>query len=438
MNVDLLLTNALIVTVDANNTILKNASIAISQNTITDIIQQPYPEGISAKKVIDCTGKLLMPGLINAHTHASMTMFRGLADDLPLKEWLHEHIFPAEARWLSAQSVRIGAQIAIHEMLLSGTTTFVDMYYFEQEVAQVAKQAGIRCLLSEGLLQFPVPNNPTPEDSLRYTEQLIHTWQNDEHVRIAVGPHAIYTNTAETLKQARALAAKYDVPINIHLSETVGEYDECLETTGFTPLQRLFELGVLDGRTIANHCVYLSQSDIMLAARCKIGVVNNPQCNMKLVSGVAPIPQLQEKGVTVALGTDGVVSNNSLDMFAEMKAAALIHKINHNDPALLSAQSVLRMATIEGAKAIGRESEIGSLEKGKRADLLIVNLQSAHLQPIYSIESQIVYAMKGSDVESVLVNGAFVVENRRLLNLSLEQALAEMQVLSDSILQSKR
>lgn len=434
--IDLLLTNATIVCVDAENRIIERGSIAISGNNIADILSEPFPQHITAKRTIDCTGRLLMPGLINAHTHASMTMFRGLADDLPLKEWLHEHIFPAEARWLSAETVRIGAQIAVQEMLLSGTTAFADMYYFEQEVAQVAHKAGMRCLLSEGLLQFPVPNSPTPDDSLRYTEKLIHTWQNDELVRIAVGPHAIYTTTADILKKARSLAAKYNVPINIHLSETVGEYDECLESTGFTPLQRLFELGILDGHTIANHCVYLSQSDIMLAARCKITVVNNPQCNMKLVSGVAPIPQLQEKGVTVALGTDGVVSNNSLDMFAEMKAAALIHKLNHNDATLMSARNVLRMATIEGARALGRE-EIGSLEIGKRADILIINLQVPHLQPMYNIESQIVYAMRGSDVETTIINGSIVMENRRVLNLSLNDTINEMQILRNNIMQSK-
>jgi len=433
MKVDIIIKHALIVAVDTDDTVIENGVIAIVGGTIHDIGGNELLQKYSSEKTIDAKGKLVMPGLINSHTHISMTIFRGMADDMPLQKWLNEFIFPAEAKFLNRKNVELGARIAIHEMIHSGTTCFADMYYFSDNIATICKEYGIRCLLSEGLLDFPVPNNPTPQDALDYTEMMLKKYQSDELVSIALGPHSPYTCSPEWLKKARILANKYDVPFHIHLSETKWEFDQCMQNNGCSPLVNLDRQGLLEGKTLAAHCVTFTQDDVELMAKRGVCVVHNPQSNMKLASGVAPISAMLKAGGIVALGTDGVVSNNNLDMFAEMKAGALLQKSHFNDPSLLAARDVVRMATIMGAKALGMEKRIGSIEKGKKADLIFVDITKPHTIPLYNVYSQIVYSINSGDVDTVIVNGAIVMENKTLNVDDFGEVSKEMAALSQEI-----
>lgn len=433
MKADILVKNALIVTVDEKNTVIRDGCIAIYGGKIIAIGDSSIEINFKAEKIIDANGFIVMPGLINSHTHASMTMFRGMADDMPLHDWLNNYIFPAEAKFLAAQNVKLGAQLACHEMISSGTTCFADMYYFEDEVAQACKQAGMRCLLSEALIDFPVPNNPTPQHALDNTIMLVEKYKGDSLVNIAVGPHSPYTCSPQWLVKGKELAIKLGIPYHIHLAETRWELDQCMTTNGCSPTANLHKLGLLDPGTIAAHSIYLDDADIELLHETGASAVNNPQSNMKLASGVAPVPKMLAAGCNVALGTDGVVSNNSLDMFTEMKVAALVHKLNSNDPSVLNATSVVRMATINGAKALGLSSITGSIEVGKRADIILVDIKQAHALPLYNVWSQIVYSLSGHDVDTVIIDGKIVMENKVLSTIDLQGISQEMTDLSRTI-----
>lgn len=433
MNVDILITNAHILTIDAECVIIENGCIAISNGVISAIGNSDLAQTFSAKTVIDAKGNIALPGLINSHTHIPMTIFRGMADDMHLQKWLQEYIFPAEAKFLNETNVGLGATLAIYEMIQSGTTCFADMYYHEDIVAHICDEMGIRCVLSEGILDFPVPNNPTPQDACNFTERMIEKYKNNPRINFAFGPHSPYTCSNEWLQQARILANKHNVPFHIHLSETSHEYEQSIEKNGLTPLQHLDSLGCLEGKTIAAHCVFFSQEDVELMVQKKINVVNNPQSNLKLVSGVAPVPYMLSAGGNVALGTDGVVSNNSLDMFTEMKVAALIHKLYSSNPTAANALDVIKMATINGAKALGLDHEIGSIEVGKRADVIIIDTHNAHAQPLYNVYSNIVYSHKGSDVETVIIDGNIIMENKQIRNSKLDSVLYDVSQLSKSI-----
>jgi len=435
MNADLLIQNALIVTIDKDERIIETGSIIVSQGKIVAIGDVEISKGFIIKKTIDAKGNIVMPGLINAHTHIPMTMFRGMADDMPLQKWLNEYIFPAEAKFLNAENVKLGAELAIYEMIRFGTTCFADMYYFEDEIATICERIGIRCLLSEGILDFPVPNNPTPQHALDFTIRQIEKYKNSQLINFAFGPHSPYTCSEEWLKKGRELANKYDVPYHIHLSETSFEYEKCIEQNGVTPLQNLDRIGCLDGKTIAAHCVFFSEEDVALMVQKKVNVVNNPQSNLKLVSGVAPVPFMQRAGGNVALGTDGAVSNNSLNMFTEMKVAALIHKLNHHDPTAGNAKDVIKMATINGAKALSLDEITGSIEVGKCADLIIVDINQAHAQPLYNVYSQIVYALCGHDVDTVIVDGKILLEDKKHCCGNLQSTIDKMKVLANEIRQ---
>ncbi len=415
MKADLLIENAYIVTLDAEDTVYPQGSIAIVDGKIiavddTSTLSQIY----DADKTIDCQGKMAMPGLINTHTHAPMSIFRGLADDMPLDTWLNDYIFPAEAAHVAPQTVKVGAQLSIMEMLLGGTTLFADMYYFEEEVAAACRQLGMKGLLSEGLLDFAVPGSRTPAESLAKTQRLAEQYAHDPLVSIALGPHAPYTCSLETMDKARQLANRYNLPIMLHVSETSGEYQRSLAEHGKTPLCRLYDAGMLDGRSLLAHCVYMSEDDLRRTAAASAGIAHCPVSNLKLASGVAPVPDMRAMGIAVGIGTDGPVSNNSLDMFGEMKSAALVAKWQAGKADALDARAVLRMATIDGARALGMDDKIGSLEAGKSADIVLVDLNAPHLNPLYNIYSQIVYAMKSSDVHTVLINGRIVVEDRKI------------------------
>lgn len=434
MKADLIIENGYIVTVDSDDTVYPLGSIAVIDNKIAAIGHSDEIENIYvADKTIDAMGKLVMPGLINAHTHAAMTIFRGMADDMPLQQWLNDHILPAEAKHINSETVRLGSQLAIMEMLRSGTTYFADMYYYENEVATACHQFGIKALLAEGLLDFPVPNSPSPEKGLEFTEKLINKYSADQLVKIAVGPHSPYTCSPELLQEARNLANRYNVPLHIHLSETSQEYDQCLELHKKSPVQYLFDLGILDGKTHAAHCVYISEDDISMMKQSHTSVAHNPLCNMKLVSGIAPTAAMLEKGLTVGLGTDGVVSNNSLDQFEEMKTASLLAKINTGNPKALDAKQVIRMATIESAKSLSIDHETGSLEEGKSADMILIDLNRPHLMPLYNIYSHIAYVVRGDDVETVIINGKVVMDNRSFNQVDEFSIYEQVQELANHI-----
>ncbi|HJT90310.1 MAG TPA: amidohydrolase family protein, partial [Bryobacteraceae bacterium] len=377
------------------------------------------------KQRLDRPDAILAPGLINTHTHAAMSLFRGIADDLKLQDWLEQYIFPAEARNVSPEFVRWGTRLGVLEMLLGGTTTFTDMYYYEDVVAEVAREAGIRGVLGETIIGFPVPDARTPADGLRFTERYIQRFRNDPLITPAVAPHSIYTNSDATLKASRALANKYGVPLLIHVSETKKENDDELAKRHMTPVKALDALGVFSGgRTVAAHCVWVNQADMAILKARGVGVAHCPSSNMKLASGAAPVVKMRESGIAVGLGPDGPAgSNNDFDLFEDMDLAAKLAKVTSLDPRALPASAVLEMATIGGARVLGMEKEIGSLEDRKRADVITVRLDRANAVPVYDPVSQMVYALKADDVRDVMVNGRVVVRDGRILTLDERQIL---------------
>ncbi len=419
---DIIVHNGTILTMDSTHTVLENAFLSISGDEITHIGNQD-PTAFKAEKIIDAEGGLILPGLVNAHTHAAMSLFRGLADDLPLMDWLNNYIFPVENR-MDADFVYTGTLLALAEMIMSGTTTFCDMYLFEDEVAKAAQKAGVRCLVGEVLYDFPSPNYGPVAKGLEYTESLILKWKDDPVVSIAVEPHSLYTCSPKLLADANALALKYRVPLIIHVAETLNEIDEIKGKYGKTPVAHLEALGLLGPHLIADHCVHLETPDIQTLANYGVKVVHNPESNMKLASGVAPVPELLSRGVTVGLGTDGCASNNNLDLFSEMDMAAKLHKVHTMNPTVMDALSVLKMATVEGAKALGLGDVTGSLEVGKKADIIVIDTHKPHLTPLYNATSHLVYAAKGSDVRHSIINGNLVMEDRKLLTLDLEEIIA--------------
>ncbi|HKW97705.1 MAG TPA: amidohydrolase [Bryobacteraceae bacterium] len=371
---------------------------------------------------------LIAPGLINTHGHAPMVLLRGIADDLRLQEWLERYIFPAEARNVTPDFVRWGTRLACLEMLLGGTTTFADMYYFEDTIAATAKEAGMRGVLGETIIGFPSPDAKTPADALRFTERFLARYRGDPLITAAVAPHAIFTNSDETLREARALANRYSAPLLIHLSETKRENDDIVAKRGRSPAQALDALGVFNGRTLAAHAVWVDDADLKILRDRHVGIAHCPSSNMKLASGVAPVMKMLALDLAVGLGTDGPAgSNNDLNMFEEMDLAAKLQKVTTGDPEALTARQAIEMATIRGARGLGVEKEIGSLEPGKRADLIVVRLDRPNAVPLYDVYSQMVFALKASDVQDVMVNGRFVVRNGQPLTIDAKQVLAKAE-----------
>jgi 5-methylthioadenosine/S-adenosylhomocysteine deaminase len=419
--VDMIIKNGTILAMDDENSIIESGFLCIKGDTISHIGEN-NENAFTASKSIDAKGGLVLPGLVNGHTHAAMSLFRGLADDLPLMEWLNQYIFPVESR-MDAEFVYTGTLLACAEMIMSGTTTFCDMYLFEDEAATAAKKAGMRCLVGEVLYDFQSPNYGTIEKGFEYTESLIQKWDDDPIVSIAVEPHSLFTCSPSLLKKANELALKYDVPLIIHVAETLNEISEVKERYDKTPVEHLYSLGLLGSHLIADHCVHLDKREIERVAKYGVKVIHNPESNMKLASGIAPVPELLAHGVTVGLGTDGCASNNNLDLFTEMDTAAKLHKINAMDPTVMDAEKVLRMATIEGAKAMGIEDITGSLEVGKKADVILVDTAKPHLTPLYNPFSHLVYSARGNDVSHVVINGQVVMEDRELTTLNLSEIM---------------
>ncbi len=419
---DIIIKNGTILTLDSDNSIVENGFLCIRGDSISKI-GPGNPTLFKAEKIIDAGGGLILPGLVNCHTHAAMSLFRGLADDLPLMEWLNNYIFPAESK-MDAEFVYTGTLLALAEMIMSGTTTFCDMYLFADQVAKAARKAGVRCLVGEVLYDFPSPNYGPVEKGLEYTESLIQKWRNDPLVSIAVEPHSLFTCSPKLLTASNELALKYNVPLIIHVAETLTEVDEIKEKYGKTPVKHLDSLGLLGPHLIADHCVHLEDADIKTMAANGVNVVHNPESNMKLASGIAPVPQMLSQGLTVGLGTDGCASNNNLDLFSEMDTAAKLHKVNTFDPTVMDALSVLKMATVHGARVLGLQDVIGSLEVGKKADVIVIDTHKPHLTPMYNATSHLVYAARGSDVSHSIINGQPVMEDRKLLTLDITEIMA--------------
>jgi 5-methylthioadenosine/S-adenosylhomocysteine deaminase len=426
---DLLVTGATIVSMDADRHVIENGFLAVRGDEIVDIGQDAalhYPKGIVAKARMDASGKLIIPGLINGHTHVPMTLMRGLKDDVVLDDWLHKFIFPAEARNVTEDFVRWGSRLGLAEMIRSGTTTFADMYYFEDAVAEETKAAGIRGVLGETWIDFPAPDNKSEAEMAAYTEKFIQKWHGDPLIRAAVAPHSIYTCSEKTLRDSAALARRYHAPILIHLAEMRKEFVDSLEKNGTTPVQYLERIEVLGPDVLAAHCIWTDNTDMKILADRQVGCIHNPSSNMMLASGVAPVVDQRAAGMRVGLGTDGPAgSNNDLNMMEEMDLAAKLQKTYRVDPRALGAKGALEMATIEGARALHMEKEIGSLEAGKKADFVVLSLNAPNAVPMYDVYSQIVYALKGSDIETVVVGGKTLLKDGRVLTVDEPQAVAK-------------
>jgi 5-methylthioadenosine/S-adenosylhomocysteine deaminase len=416
---DLLIRNGLVITMDEKERILDPGWIAVTSGEIVAVGEgdgwERFRKGDT--QVVDASGAAVLPGLVNTHTHVPMVLFRGFADDLELSQWLQEHIFPAEARFVDAGFVRAGARLALAEMVRGGTTTFADMYFFEDEVAKVSAEAGMRAMLAPALMDFPTPENKSWEEGLETFKAFARRWRDHPLVTPCLGPHAIYTVSPDSLREAANLAREMELPLHIHVSETEPEVAESRKSHGRSPVALLNELGVLDTMLIAAHCVHLDDADRELLVKKGAGIAHCPESNMKLCSGAAPIPRLMAEGAAVGLGTDGAASNNDLDMWGEMDTAAKMHKLITNDPTAMPAKMVLKMATLGGARALHLEKKIGSLEPGKRADLILVRLDGLHMTPRYNIYSHLVYAAKPSDVTDVFVDGRQLMRSRELLTL---------------------
>ena len=429
---DLLVTGGLVLSLDDGIGTVKNGAVAVKGDTIAAVGHSEELHKTAAVKIIDACGGIIMPGLINTHTHAAMTLFRGLADDLPLMTWLNDHIFPAESK-LTDEAVYWGSLLACAEMIRSGTTCFCDMYLFEDAVARAAADAGIRALVGEVLFDFPSPNYGPLEKGLAYTESLIGKWASHPLVSVAVEPHSPYLCAPQLLKEARDLATYHHVPLITHLSETRSEVAQIKERYGRTPVRHLADLGVLSKNLVAAHCVVLTDEDMALLNEYDVKVSHNPESNMKLASGIAPVPELLARGICVGLGTDGCASNNNLDLFSEMDTAAKLHKVNTLDPTITDAATVLRMATTSAARALGMKHLIGSLRPGKKADLIVIDTRKPHLIPMYNPESHIVYAVRGNDVSTTIINGRVVMEQGKLSTIDMDRVAGKVETIARQI-----
>ena len=411
---------------DGTRTIYDDGAVVVKGDTIVAVgPRAEVAPRYHAQQAIDATGTLVLPGFINGHTHVPMTLFRGLHDDVTLDDWLRKYIFPAEAKNVNEEFVRWGTRLAAAEQIRSGVTTFADMYYFEDAIAEETKAAGMRGVLGETILDFPAPDNKSGAEMLAYTEKFLKKWQGDPLVHAAAAPHSIYTCSRKTLQDASGLARKYHSPILIHVAEMKKEWDDSLKQNGVSPVQYLDKLGVLGGDVVAAHCIFIDEADRKTLAERQVGCVHNPSSNMMLASGVADVVDQRAAGMRVGLGTDGPAgSNNDLNMMEEMDLAAKLQKTYHVDPRALGARGALEMATTEGARALHMEKEIGSLETGKKADFIVLNLTVPNAVPMYDVYSQIVYALKASEIETVVVGGKTLLKDGIVQTVDEAKAMA--------------
>jgi 5-methylthioadenosine/S-adenosylhomocysteine deaminase len=432
--VSLLIWGGTVVTMDGTGRVIPSGAVAVTGDKIVDVgVADDILQKYSSAQRIDARGQVILPGLINAHTHAPMVLFRGLADDMALMDWLQKYIFPAEAKTVSPDFVRVGTRLAALEMIESGTTTFVDMYYFEDDIAEATHEAGLRGVLGQSVIRFPVSDAKTPADALVRAEAFIKKWKDDPLVTPAVAPHAPYTVDAPTLQAVRALADRYGVPVLIHLAETRDEVKTIQDAHHQSPTQYLESLGFWNGRTLAAHAVWLDDADVATLAKRGVGLAHNPASNMKLASGVAAVPKWLEHGVHAALGTDGAASSNDLDMFEAMRLAALLQKVATSNPQALPARQALELATRRGAEAVGLADRIGSLEAGKQADVITVGVDGARQTPMFDAISQMVYVAHGDDVRNTVVAGRVLMRDRHVLTLNAGEVLRDARAMAERV-----
>jgi 5-methylthioadenosine/S-adenosylhomocysteine deaminase len=424
---DLFISGGTVVTMDAEFRVIEDGAVGIEGDVITEIGKRADLDTKSrgAKKTIDARGTLVLPGMINGHAHAAMSLFRGVAEDHSLDDWLQRYIFPAEARNVTEDFVFWGTRLGVLEMLRGGVTTYADMYYFEDVVARVTKEAGMRGVLGETILDFAAPDHKTPAAALAYTEKYIERWRGDPLITPAVAPHSIYTLSTETLKSTAALARATGAPILMHIAEAPFESEQSRLKHGGSPVDYLERIGLLGADVVGAHCVWVDATDIATLLRRGVGTVHNPSSNMKLASGVMPVVDLLTAGVPVGLATDSAASNNNQDLFQEMNVAAKLQKVTRMDPRALPARQVVEMATIGGARALHLDKQIGSLEVGKQADVVLIGTGATHSTPMYNVYSQLVYALNAHDVLTVVIAGKIVMEVRVMMTMDKPAILAK-------------
>ncbi len=435
--VDMMVFGGTIVTMNPRRQLIEDGGIAVKGGRIVAVgSRADINSRFTGRQTVDAPGKTIIPGLVNGHTHIPMVLFRGLADDLDLQDWLTRYIFPAEAKNVTEEFVRAGTRLGLAEMVRGGTTTYCDMYYFEDAIADETAKAGVRAVLGETVIDFPVADNKTNAEAMAYVERFVKKWHGHDLIVPAIAPHAPYTVSAEHLKAARAFSDRTGSPIVIHISETKREVDESIKVKGTSPIEYLARIGFLNDRVIAAHVVWPTPNELDILKHLGVGIIHNPQSNMKLAAGVAPVPQMLRNGLLVGLGTDGAASNNDLSMWEEMDTAAKLHKVFSGDPKVISAQEAFELATIRGAQALHLEKEIGSIEIGKRADLVLVDRSELHQIPSYNLYSDLVYATKASGVQTVIINGRIIMQDRRLLTLDEAAIKATARIFRERILKS--
>ena len=434
-SIDLIVKGAHIVTMDAKRTVIENGAIAIDDGVILDIGDAADIEAnYAAVETLDGDKRIVMPGLVNGHSHAAMTLLRGVADDLALMDWLQNYIFPAEVEFVDPEFVRIGTELACWEMIRGGTTTFVDMYYYPDTIADVVDRCGMRALISATVIDQRSPDAENADDSIAKGNGFIERWQGkNSRITPIFGPHANYTLNAEQLRATRDAAMRYGVPISIHVSESPFEQQYAQDTYGMTSIELYESIGFFEGPTIAAHVVWPSKREIALLAERRVGVIHNPTSNMKIASGISPVTEMLEAGVLMGIGTDGAASNNDLDLWEEMRLAAFLQKVDRMDPQALPAMTVLAMATSGGATAVGLGDKVGSLEAGKRADLIQVAFEDVHHVPTYDVISHLVYVTDEQDVASVVVDGKVLMKEREMLTIDTDRVAAEATALAAKI-----
>jgi 5-methylthioadenosine/S-adenosylhomocysteine deaminase len=425
--IDLIVEGDYVVTMDADGTVIENGAVAVDAGVILAVGSSvDINDAYQAEQSLAGDNRIVMPGLVNGHSHAAMTLLRGVADDLALMDWLTNYIFPAEVEFVDAEFVRIGTELACWEMIRGGTTTFVDMYYYPDVIADVVDSCGMRALISATVIDQRSPDAESAVDSIQKGNGFIERWQGrNSRISPIFGPHANYTLNAEQLQATRAAAMQYGVPISIHMSESPFEVQYSKDTFGMTSIEFFESIGFFGGPTIAAHVVWPTEAEIPILAERKVGVIHNPTSNMKIASGISPVTDMLKAGVRVGLGTDGAASNNDLDMWEEMRLASLLQKVEQMNPEVLPADTVLRMATSGGATAIGLGDKIGSLEAGKRADLIQVAFEDVHHIPTYDVVSHLVYVNDEQDVASVVVDGQVLMREREMLTIDTERVAAE-------------
>jgi 5-methylthioadenosine/S-adenosylhomocysteine deaminase len=436
---DVLLTNGLVVTMNALGTVVSRGAVAIQGRDIVAV--GPADEILAAwqgSEVLDCGGAAILPGLINTHAHAPMSLLRGLADDLRLDVWLFGYMLPVEREFVSREFCRWGTLLSCAEMIRSGVTCFADMYYYEHEVAQAVSEVGMRAICAETVMKWPTPDAESYDESLELCRSFIEAWKHHPLVTPAVGPHGPETSTPELLRETAQLAVEHDVPVLVHVAETAGGVQEVHDLYGMSPVQVLQEHGVLDARVLAAHCVHITDRERAILAERGVGVAHNPTSNLKLASGVADVMGMLDAGIAVGVGTDGQASNNDQDLFEEIRLAALLPKGITRDPTALPARQAMIMATLGGARALGMEGSIGSLEVGKRADITVVRLDGVHNVPHFDLTpdnaySRLVYAAKSHDVQHVMVDGQWLMRDRELLTVDEAQVRAEAQRIASQV-----